>query len=144
MHLRGLSVVGCLGTVMPFGASGEGGSPALHAVPIDCGVKSSNDGCEKRVACPPGTTIRTATAACNLEYGAVTEEQLEGVEQGYLEVLRPSDHVEEGRCWLGDNSVASGRLSIAAVVGQTEISIGCQEHDKNGGDCRIQGSLYCQ
>jgi len=143
-HFPGLTVVGCLGSFVAFGASAAGGSPVLHEVPIDCGVTSSNDGCEKSIGCPPGMKIWGARAACNLEHGAVTEDQLEGVEQGYLVVVRLSDHVEEGRCWLGDSSVASGRAATRDVVGQTRISIGCQEHDENGGDCQIRGSLYCR
>ncbi len=143
-HLRGLIAVGCLGIVAAFGASAAGSSPALHEVAIECRVRSSNDGCEKSVGCPPGTTIRTARAACNLEHGPVTEEQLSSVELGYVEVVRGSDHVEEGRCWLANNQVGSGRVAMVDVVGLTRVSMGCQEHDRNGGDCVIRGSLYCQ
>jgi hypothetical protein len=143
-HLRELSAVSCLGVVVAFGPSAAGDSPAVHQLPIDCGVKSSNDGCEKTVSCPPGMTIRAASAACNLEHGPVTDEQLDSVEPGYVEVVRRSDHVEQGRCWLGENRAQSGRVAISDTVGLTAVSVGCQEHDQNGGDCQIRGSLYCQ
>jgi hypothetical protein len=143
-HLHGISAVAGLGLVVAFGASAAGGSPALREVPLDCRVEGSNDGCENTVACPSGTTIRTARAACNLEHGPVTGEQLDAVEPGYLEVVRRSDHVDEGRCWLGHERIESGRVALAEVVGHTHVSLGCQEHDRNGGDCQIRGSLYCQ
>jgi len=143
-QLRGISAAGCLGIVAAFGASAAGSPPTLHEVTIDCGVTSNNDGCEKRVECPPGTTIRSARAACNLEYGSVTDEQLSSMEPGYLEVVRRSDRVEQGSCWLGSSQVEDGLVATAAIVGLTGVSIGCQEHDKNGGDCEIRGSLYCQ
>lgn len=143
-HLHVLSVFGCLGLVVAFAASAAGGSPVVHEVAIDCWVKGSNDGCEGTAACPSGTTIRTAKAACNLEHGPVTSDQLKAVEPGYLQVVRRSDHVEEGRCWLGNDRLESGRLAVADSVGHTQVSLGCQEHDRNGGDCQIRGSLYCQ
>ena len=121
-----------------------GGSPGLHEVTVECRVRSSNDGCEKRVDCPAGTTIRAARAACNLEHGRVTDEQLASVAHGYIAVVRPSDHVDEGKCWVGGSQVESGRVAIADIVGQTGVSVGCQEHDRNGGDCVVRGSLYCR
>jgi hypothetical protein len=94
MHLRGFIVAGCWGVVAAFGASAAGGSPVPHEVAVECRVKGRNDGCEKRVDCPAGTTIRSARAACNLEHGRVKDEQLSSVEQGYVEVVRASDHVD--------------------------------------------------
>lgn len=143
-HLRKLGAVGCLGTVVALAASAASGAPVPHEVAIECGVRSSNDGCASTVTCPAGTTIWSASAACNLEHGPVTDEQLARVEPGYVEVVRRSDHVEEGRCWVGGNLVESGRVALADVVGQKGVSVGCQEHDRNGGDCQIRGSLYCR
>ena len=144
MHLHTLIARGCLGVMAAFAASVAGSSPASREVTIECRVESNNDGCEKRVDCPPGTTIRTARAACNLEYGPVSDSRLSAVEQGYIEVVRRSDHVDEGQCWLGDTRVDGERAALANVVGLTRVSVGCQEHDKNGGDCQIRGSLYCE
>jgi hypothetical protein len=142
--LRRVSAVGCLSLVVGFGSSAAGGPPAVHEVAIDCRVTSSNDGCEARIACPPGSAIQSVTAACNLEYGPITDEHLGLVEPGYLQVLRPSDHVAEGQCWLGAHRTASGRIATADLAGQTGVWIGCQEYDRNGGDCHIRGALYCQ
>ena len=143
-RLRGFIAAGCLGLVAALAASAAGGSPGRHEVSFECRVRSSNDGCESRVECPAGTTLRAARAACNLEHGAVSDEQLARVEQDNIEVVRASDHVDEGKCWLGSSQVESGRVAVAAVAGLTGVVVGCQEHDKNGGDCVIRGSLYCQ
>lgn len=143
-HLHRLIAVGCLGLAAAFAAGNAGSSPALQEVTIECRVSSSNDGCEKIVGCPSGTKIRTARAACNLEYGSVTDEQLSSVEHGYIKVVRRSDHVEEATCWVGSSRVGSGQVAIADIVELTRVSVGCQEHDKNGGDCHMRGSLYCE
>lgn len=143
-YLRGFGAVGGLGMVVALEASAASGAPMPHEVAIECGVRGSNDGCANTVSCPSGTTIRSARAACNLEHGPVADEQLAGVEPGYVEVVRRSDHVEEGRCWVGGNLVERGRVALADVVGQKGVSVGCQEHDRNGGDCQIRGSLSCQ
>jgi hypothetical protein len=142
--LHGLTATGCLGIVAAFGVGAAGSSPVVHEVTVECRVQRDNDGCETWVECPQGTRIRTARAACNLEHGAVTDEQLSAVEQGYIEVIRRSDHVEQGNCWLGTSHVHSGRVATAALAGLTGITVGCQEHDKNGGDCQIRGSLQCE
>ena len=135
---------GCLASVAASGPSVAGGSSALHEVVTECRVRSSNDGCQKRIACPEGTTIRSAKAACNLEHGSVSDEQLVAVEGGYVEVVRRSDHVEEGRCWLGSFQVENGRAAVADVEGLAAVWVGCQEHDRNGGDCVIRAALYCE
>lgn len=134
----------CLGMVAAFGASAADGSSAPHEVPIECRAKSNNDGCEKTAACPAGTTMRSATAACNLEHGLVTDEQLSLVERGYLEIVRRSDHSDEGRCWLGNTRIESGRVPIASIADEHGILFGCQEHDRNGGDCHMRGTLFCR
>jgi hypothetical protein len=141
--LHRVIAAGCLGLAAAFGVSTAGSSPALHEVPIDCSVRSSNDGCETVVSCPSRTKIRTVRAACNLEHGSVTVEQVASVEQGYMEVVRPSDHVEEGRCWVGGIQLGSGHAATTSSAGLTRVTVGCQEHDQNGGDCHIRGLLYC-
>ena len=134
----------CLGLAAASGASDAGSSLAMHEVKIDCKVSGSNDGCEKIVGCPSGTKVRTVRAACNLEHGSITDEQLSSVGQGYIEVVRRSDHVEEGSCWVGASQIDSGQVAIAGIAEGTRVSVGCQEHDRNGGDCHIRGSLYCE
>jgi hypothetical protein len=142
-HLHGLAA-GWLGLAAALGAGDARSSRAVQEVTIECIVGSSNDGCERIVGCPSGTKIRTARAACNLEYGSVTDEQLSSVHHGYIKVVRRSDHVEEARCWVGTSQVGSGQVAIAGIAELTRVAVGCQEHDKNGGDCHIRGSLYCE
>ncbi|HEY3237901.1 MAG TPA: hypothetical protein VGJ84_24490 [Polyangiaceae bacterium] len=143
-HLNRLITAGCFGTIAVLSVGDVRSQPAAQEVAIDCNVSSNNDGCETTVSCPAGTTIHSAVAACNLEFGLVSAEQLSSIEQGNLQVVAPSDHVEEGNCWIGSNSLRSGAQVIEGIEGQTSVTIGCQEHDKNGGDCDIRGSLYCQ
>jgi hypothetical protein len=143
-HFDRLIAAGCLGIATVCGASTASSSPAVQEVTIDCSVSSNNDGCQTTVACPAGTKIWTAKAACNLEYGSVSDEAVASVVPGYVKVVRSSDHVEEAQCWVGGTQIGSGEVVIAKIGGLTSLSVGCQEHDKNGGDCHIRGVLYCE
>lgn len=119
-------------------------APAPRTVPIQCQVSKNNDGCERTVSCPKGTRIRSASAACNLEWGSVTDRQLSNVPDDVIEVVRPSDHVDEGSCWVGATTVGDGRATLAGIANHASVKVGCQEHDKNGGDCEIRGLLRCE
>lgn len=144
-HLGRLLALGALGAAAGlFGTSVAGGSPALQEVSIDCRVRANDDGCEAQVRCPSGAKLRGAKVACNLEHGAVTDEQLANVPGGYLEVVRPSDRVDEGECWLGEDRSESGLVLVTKALGATELVAGCREHDRNGGDCHVRGVVYCQ
>src|SRR5687768_5782916 len=122
-HLHGFVAAGCLGLAAAFGASDAGSSPVVQELTFECSVKSSNDGCEKIVSCPSGTKTRAARAACNLEHGSITDEQLSSVARGYLEVVRSSDHVDEAACWVGSSRAISGQVAIAGSVGLTRVSV---------------------
>jgi hypothetical protein len=143
-RLNRVVTAGCFGIAGTFGVTGVSSLPALQEVALECNVKSNNDGCETTVSCPSGTKVKTAVVACNLEHGSVTDEQLSAVAKGYIQVVRPSDHVDEGSCWLGSHRVSSGQVAITDITTLTSVSLGCQEHDKNGGDCHIRGSMYCE
>lgn len=135
---------GCVGASIALFMGDVRSAPVGKTVPIDCRVSGSNDGCETTVSCPQGMRIRGATAACNLEFGAVTDQQLSKLPDDVVAVLRSSDHVEEGRCWVGATSLDEGQASVTGIEDQSSVDLGCQEHDKNGGDCQIRGLLRCE
>jgi hypothetical protein len=45
---------------------------------------------------------------------------------------------------VGFNKLQSGQKEITNIKGFPSVGVGCQEHDKNGGDCHIKGVLYCK
>ena len=110
---------------------------------FDCQVSHNNGGCQKTVYCPSGQRIIGATAACNLEYGPVSDAIL-GVPTNTIRVIRASDRVSDGSCSVGGNSVQSGEKTISGIDGLDRVQVGCKEHDENGGDCHITGILYCR
>src|SRR5262249_4172234 len=126
-HLKRLIAAGCFGTIAVLSVGDVRSQPAAQEVAIDCNVTGNNDGCETTVSCPAGTTIHSAVAGCNLEWGLVSAEQLASIAQGNIQVVVPSDHVEEGNCWIGSNSLRSGALAIEGIEGLTSVTIGCQE-----------------
>jgi hypothetical protein len=134
-----LAVAGCLVTAVGFAAD----SPPAP-VEFDCQVSGDNDGCEKKVRCPGSSRIKRVRAACNLEWGTVSDAQLAAVPDNRIRVVRPSDHVSEGSCWIGPNVLGSGELAATGVRGKRSVRVGCQEHDRNGGDCQIRGVLFCE
>jgi hypothetical protein len=125
-------------------------------VPIDCRISENNKGCHKTVSCPAGRKVVGAVAACNLEYGAVSDAELASVPPHLIYVARLSDDIEDGGCYVESNAVigklilhsfvpqSAVQTPIRGIAGRSRVAVGCDEHDVNGGDCHIRGSLYCR
>jgi len=109
-----------------------------------CQVSGNNAGCQKVASCPTGRRLVGASAACNLEYGSVTDAELASVPAGQVGVVRASDSVSDGWCSLGDDGTASGRVAIDGIADRTSVSLACREKDANGGDCHVRAALYCR
>jgi hypothetical protein len=119
----------------------------VERITFDCQVSGDNNGCNQMISCPSGPPIRRivgAVAACNLEYGSVTDDELSTVPVGSIQVLRASDNVSQGSCHLAGTSLQSGMKELKYVTGHSAVSMGCDEHDNNGGDCHIRAALYCR
>jgi hypothetical protein len=116
----------------------------IKTVGFSCQVSGNNRGCEKVVACPSGQKLVGAKAACNLEAGTVSRESISGLSPNLVKVLRASDNRSAGSCYVGFNKLQSGQKEITSIKGFPSVGVGCQEHDKNGGDCHIKGVLYCK
>jgi hypothetical protein len=130
---------------------GLGSSCSLAQAGFSCQVTANNAGCHKVAACPAGRKIVGARAACNLEWGTVTAAELSSVPGNKIRVVRPSDNVSDGYCYVGEchgslcsNLVQQGERTIVGIEDGPQAEVGCQEHDKNGGDCHIKGTLYCR
>jgi len=116
---------------------------------FDCKRDGSNNGCQKTVSCPSSKRIVGAIAACNLEYGTVSSGDLAKVPVHTIKVVKTSDNAAQGLCAIGhnglreNNSLHTGQRMITGINGQQRVTVSCKEHDKNGGDCHIKGTLYC-
>ncbi|MCP4132265.1 MAG: hypothetical protein GY754_14940, partial [bacterium] len=116
---------------------------------FDCKVSGSNGGCSKTVSCPAGKRVINVAAACNLEYG---DANAYNVPIDRLRVTRTSDYVQQGYCYVNSTRIQrkEARISIPKMrrgkysSRRNSITVGCREHDKNGGDCHITGYLYCK
>jgi hypothetical protein len=108
-------------------------------VPFSCARGGSNEGCRVEASCPSRTTAHTIRLTCNLE----TERLLPLPPQGMLRVGRQSDHISSGICRL-DPNVSRVRFGSQRVrAGGTTMIASCREHDRNGGDCSVNGELRC-
>jgi hypothetical protein len=114
-----------------------------ETVAFDCSQGSDNDGCDGTATCPSGTVVIGATAACNLERTSVSADDVNDTPAGKIKVIEQSDHVSEGSCYVGSRAISSGEAQVRGTPNRRSAPIGCQEHDGNGGDCRIRGRLYC-
>lgn len=114
----------------------------VRQMDVDCQATDSNSGCERTFSVPPGKKIVGAKAACNLEFGAVSTADLDAVPANLVQVLRASDTLSEGRCTVGGTSLGRSMAAIVGVNGLNGVTIGCREHDANGGDCHIKARLY--
>lgn len=112
----------------------------IKTIPFDCTVSGNNAGCSKSVRCPVGYIAYDARASCNLE----TPERKPLPEWGWLEVKRPSDKKSrhKSQCSVNETSrqILKRHMNIANAK---KLIISCKEHDKNGGDCNINGELQC-
>lgn len=136
-----LSVVTCIMVLVPEQ------SFAQEIVNWECRIQSSNSGCTKTVEAPIGKKIVGVRAACNLEWGAVSNNQLESVPANTIKVIRKSDRRwlrPSGYCYVNNTKIFSGQRTIEGVSGISKIVVGCYEHDKNGGDCHIKGTLLLE
>jgi len=116
----------------------------LTTFEFDCSVSGDNDGCIQDAICPAGRRIVAATAACNLEWGSISDATMLTIPGNVIRVLRASDSVSSGRCNVGSIGLREGSARIDDLVGSFGVSVGCKEYDGNGGDCQIRGTLYCR
>jgi parallel beta-helix repeat protein len=116
----------------------------ITKVGFSCQVSGKNKGCQKVAACPSGKKLVGAKAACNLEFGTVSSNALKPILPNLIKVLKASDKVSSGSCYVGSNKLRSGQKEMANINGRPSVAVGCKEHDKNGGDCHIKGNLYCR
>ena len=116
----------------------------VKKIEFSCQVIGNNKGCEKVVACPSGQKLVGAKAVCNLEFGTVSDQAVQSLNPDLIQVLKASDNVSAGSCHVGFNKIQKGQSIVSRIKGSPSVGVGCQEYDKNGGDCHIKGVLYCQ
>jgi hypothetical protein len=123
---------------------GMSNGTSISAQPFECQQSGSNDTCQTTASCPATQTIMGAVAACNLEYGTVSAAQLASVPSDKMKVVKASDVISDGSCFVGANTLSTGELAITGLEGLASTTVGCKEHDVNGGDCHVRGLLYCR
>lgn len=116
----------------------------ITEVPFDCVISNSNKGCSKTVACPRGMKIVGVRIACNLEHGTVSNSALSAVKLNQIKVVKASDKVSSGSCFIGKNKISKGAKTLYDIQDEIRALVGCKEYDKNGGDCHVKGILYCR
>lgn len=119
------------------------GACRLDQVPFQCQMSNSDGGCSGTASCPSGALLMGAHAACNLELPSVSDGELASVPADVIRVVRASDVVSDGSCWVGPRTVRSGDLGIERGLSVARNAFGCRERDANGGDCQIRGAAYC-
>jgi hypothetical protein len=115
----------------------------IVSVPFECQITGSNTWCARSVACPGDGKVVGAKAACNLEAGTVDDAVVSELPFDRLEVVRASDNVADGTCYVSFNWASEGGTTIDTAKGFSQLAIGCREYDDNGGDCQIKGVSYC-
>lgn len=110
---------------------------------FECQSIGDNSGCSKDFDCPQGMRISKIKAACNLENGKVTKEQIDSMLWNQLHVEKESDHRSDGECQLGQIHISSSSILLEALKGKSGFNFHCHERDGNGGDCHILGKVIC-
>ena len=110
----------------------------------ECQIEGANADCNASAACPEGHFLAGVQAACNLEYGAVADAQVDEVLMDRVRVVRPSGNVSDGLCWVNGAGISAGQRRIPRSSRRDSVKFGCRERDRNGGDCHARVRLYCR
>jgi hypothetical protein len=120
------------------------------AMDYECHASANDGGCSGEVTCPiqwfgpvPLPTFPIAlTGTCNLETSSISDADMAGSQINSLRVQRPSDVVSDGVCKVGSTQLSSG-MTLMKDTWTLGATYSCREHDSNGGDCQVRGTLYC-
>lgn len=112
---------------------------------FECSIEGKNSECKRTFKCPLGKQLLSLASVCNLEVAKINSENLT---PDSMVVERPSDHVSEGFCKTYNNikylSISKNQTSLIPLLYSTnEVTVSCQEHDKNGGDCFVKAEAAC-
>ena len=115
-------------------------------------AEGSNAGDEHTLGCPGGNLIGIQ-AACNLEFGKVSDADRRRVLLNRIKVVLPSDDKDDGSCTAGGTKIKEGQRMVvpwlfnrydgAVILNPNEVRYSCKEHDRNGGDCHVNIRHYC-
>lgn len=114
-----------------------------QAISFECSVEGNDAGCTRQVTCPAGKQLVALRAACQLESASLALSAVTATSWDTARVARPSDVVGDGRCTVDTHTLGQGSTSVADVLGTSAVTVGCREHDQNGGDCAVRGQAYC-
>lgn len=110
---------------------------------FECQAVGDNLGCSKEFDCPQGMRVSKIKAACNLEYGKITKEQIDLMPWNQLRVDIESDHRSDGECQIDQTHIANSSVVLDSIKGKAGFNFHCHERDGNGGDCHILGKVIC-
>lgn len=113
-------------------------------IAFECRAEGTNDGCQNFLSCPLGQKVKWVKAACNLELGPVSDQELVGVLKYDAKVTRESDNSSDGACYVLGTTVSVGTKPITINPGVRTVNIGCKEKDSNGGDCHVRAEFGCE
>jgi hypothetical protein len=116
--------------------------PGLSVMEVQCRAQGRNSGCSGRATCQEGTSLVTAKSACNLEFGEVSNAQLNATPWSFAGVVRRSDRVADGTCRLGPSDISENGARFGNLPQSVDFS--CREQDENGGDCHVRIAVACQ
>ena len=117
--------------------------PNSYSKTFNCRRVGSNKGCRKMISCKKGYSFASIKAACNLEWGAVRNDQFRKTRDNTMRVVRASHNVNAGKCQVGSVIKNQGQASLKSLLGLGKTQIYCNEHDKNGADCHIRVRVRC-
>lgn len=113
-------------------------------------AEGDNDGDNHTLGCSGGQLIGIQ-AACNLEFGKVTDADREQVLMNRIKITKPSKNLDDGNCGADGVNIKQGERLITPWLFSSysgdvydELLYSCREYDRNGGDCHISIRHYCE
>lgn len=108
-----------------------------------CQRKQSNEGCQFELRCPDGMVASNVKAACNLEWGGVSDEKFAASPENRIKIIVDSGDSKNRSC--SANGIKAKIMSnpLDQLLGQSHFVFSCHDFESGGGDCAIRARLKC-
>lgn len=111
---------------------------------VESNNSGSNSGASYKVECPGGQKVAALKVACSLEGAYFPFQEIVDTKWGMMNIVRASDNISSGLYWAGESRMSQGVSStLKYPAGADSITVGCREHDQNGGDCQVRAQVIC-
>lgn len=109
----------------------------------DCQKNQSNEGCQFALQCPVGMVAKNVKAACNLEWGGISDTQFAAAPENRIKIIVDSGNTENRLCSVNGIKAKIMSNPLDQILGQSNFVFTCRDFEGSGGDCAMRARLKC-